>query len=282
MKLIDFIKKPIVIIALVVALILGGLMAVSYATGGNMMLMQNVVGTVFSPIRGAGMAVKNFFTHNFDRLAHYDDLVEENKQLKEQLAQTQYQLREYEWLKTENDELKNYLGIKDNHDDFDFTYANITGRGAGNSDKVLIVDVGTRSGVEVGQMAVTSDGVVGVITNAGRTFAEITTLLDTDTSIGAMVVRTHDVGVVEGSARYQNDGRCVLGLLPNENSAQIQDLVQTSGVGHNYPKGLLIGTVSDVYKDDYDASYTAVVKPAVDFDSVTSVMIITSFGDTEE
>lgn len=263
---------------LIIALILGGLMLYSYASEGDMTVFQNVTGTVFSPFRKAGTAIGNFFSYNYGRLTGYDELVEENNTLRSQLSRAEFKLRQNEGLAKENEELKKYLGLKDSHDDYELVYASVTGRGAGNSDKVLIIDAGKRDGLSQGQLVMTNDGVVGVVSDVGSAFAEVTTVLDTEISIGAMIVRTHDVAILEGSTRYQGEGKCVLSLLPNENSAQVGDTVQTSGLGHTYPKGLIIGTVDEVFGDEYRNSVTAVIKPTVDFDEVTSVMIITSFG----
>ena len=278
MRISEFIKKPIIIFALVIALILGGLMIYSYASAGDMTVFQNVTGTVFSPLRKAGTAIGNFISYNYGRLTGYDELVEENNNLRSQLSKAEFKLRQNEGIAKENEDLKKYLGLKDTHDDYEFVYASVTGRGVGNSDKVLIIDAGKRDGLSQGQLVMTSDGVVGVVSDVGTAFAEVTTVLDTEISIGAMIVRTHDVAILEGSTRYQGEGKCVLSLLPNENSAQTGDTVQTSGLGHTYPKGLIIGTVDEVFADEYRNSVTAVIKPTVDFDKVTSVMVITSFG----
>ena len=253
-------------------------MIYSYASEGDMTVFQNVTGTVFSPLRKAGTAIGNFISYNYGRLTGYDELVEENNNLRSQLSKAEFKLRQNEGIAKENEDLKKYLGLKDTHDDYELVYASVTGRGVGNSDKVLIIDAGKRDGLSQGQLVMTSDGVVGVVSDVGSAFAEVTTVLDTEISIGAMIVRTHDVAILEGSTRYQGEGKCVLSLLPNENSAQTGDTVQTSGLGHTYPKGLIIGTVDEVFADEYRNSVTAVIKPTVDFDKVTSVMVITSFG----
>lgn len=54
-------------------------------------------------------------------------------------------------------------------------------------------------------------------------------------------------------------------------------LVLTSGVGGIYPKGLVIGTVSRVFRSDMDISSYAVVTPGVDVNSIEDVFVITSF-----
>ncbi|MBQ3592847.1 MAG: hypothetical protein II982_00610, partial [Clostridia bacterium] len=75
MRISEFVKKPIIIAVLIIALILGGLMLYSYASEGDMTVFQNVTGTVFSPFRKAGTAIGNFFSYNYGRLTGYDELV---------------------------------------------------------------------------------------------------------------------------------------------------------------------------------------------------------------
>ena len=55
------------------------------------------------------------------------------------------------------------------------------------------------------------------------------------------------------------------------------DLVVTSGLGEYYPSDLVIGSVEEVQLDDSGAASYAILKPEVDFDSLTEVFIIKSF-----
>ena len=55
------------------------------------------------------------------------------------------------------------------------------------------------------------------------------------------------------------------------------DRVYSTGTGSIYPSELLIGEVMDITVDEYSREKSATVKPYVDFESLTYVMIITGY-----
>jgi len=52
------------------------------------------------------------------------------------------------------------------------------------------------------------------------------------------------------------------------------DKIMTSGLGGIYPKGLLIGEVTDVVDDDGGLLKTALIRPALDFSRLEEVFVI--------
>ena len=51
----------------------------------------------------------------------------------------------------------------------------------------------------------------------------------------------------------------------------------SSGLGSVFPRGLVIGEIVDLNPDKYERTVVAVVKPAVDFSSLSKVMIVTDY-----
>ena len=63
----------------------------------------------------------------------------------------------------------------------------------------------------------------------------------------------------------------------------VGDAVYTNGDGSVYPRGLLIGSVSEVGHDAYSRTLRITVRPAVDFENIDRVMILTDFTvETEQ
>jgi rod shape-determining protein MreC len=118
---------------------------------------------------------------------------------------------------------------------------------------------------------------VGIVSQVGTNWATILTLVDTDTSLGAQVFRTGDLGLAQGDFSLMGEGRLRLNYLPASCRLLGGDLVVTSGLGGYYPSGLVIGSVAEVHSDDSGAAVYAVLDPTVDFDSLSEVFIIKSF-----
>jgi rod shape-determining protein MreC len=118
---------------------------------------------------------------------------------------------------------------------------------------------------------------VGTITEVGTNWSTVLTLVDTDTSLGAQIFRTNDLGVIQGEFSLMEDQLLRMDYLPADSDLLSGDLVVTSGLGGYYPSGLVIGSVEEMQVDDSGASSYAIVVPAVDFDALTQVFIIKSF-----
>ena len=118
---------------------------------------------------------------------------------------------------------------------------------------------------------------VGVVSDVGTNWCTALTIVDTDTSMGARVFRTKDLGLAQGDFSLMGENRLRLDYLPADSSLLGGDLVETSGLGGYFPSGLVIGSVEEVQVDDSGASAYAIIKPSVDFDALTEVFIIKDF-----
>ena len=110
----------------------------------------------------------------------------------------------------------------------------------------------------------------------------MTTVIDVDMQCGALVTRTRDSAIAEGSYDLMAQGNLRLGYLTENASVVIGDTVETSGTGGVFPKGIMIGTVENVLPEEDGISYYAILKPFVDVETVSSVSIVTAFTDTTE
>lgn len=254
------------------------IMCVISAVSSGTPFLRNAVGVIASPFRAAGSAVAGWAA---DTEAHFDDvemLQEENGELRRYVAELEEQLRQAQTAVEENERLREALGLKNENPDYELTEAAITERSISNWYSVLTINRGTKHGVEIGQCVTDEYGnLVGVITDAGFNWSRVTTLLDTDSAIGATVFRTGDVAVAEGRLDLMEDGCLALNYLTDPESLIIGDQVVTSGLGGYLPGGLVIGVVREVRIDDGGVNRYAVVKAKVVPEELVQVFIIRDF-----
>ena len=242
--------------------------------------LVNLVGTVTSPFRAACTAVADWFSDKQKYYQDYTDLEEENRALKRQIAQMEADVRQGQLDSAENQRLKELLGLQEERPDLteDIVLATITEHAATNWTDSLTVSRGTNDGLEVGDCVMDENGnLVGTVSAVGVNWATILTLVDTDTSIGAQVFRTGELGVAQGNFALMGQDRLRLDYLPAECELLGGDLVVTSGLGGFYPAGLVIGSVEEVQLDDSGAASYAVLVPAVDFDALQQVVVLRSY-----
>ena len=119
--------------------------------------------------------------------------------------------------------------------------------------------------------------IVGTICEVGLNWSRVLTLVDTDTSLGAQVFRTDELGLAQGDFSLMEQGRLRLDYLPADCRLLSGDLVVTSGLGGFYPSGLVSGSVEEVRLDDSGAASYAILAPRVNFDQLAEVFVIKSF-----
>lgn len=242
--------------------------------------LANVANVIASPFRSAYTGIADWFN---DKQNYYRDITaleEENAALKKQLAEMEAAIRQAEKDSAENERLKQLLGLQAQRPDLtsDLQAAMITEHTVTNWTSSLTIDKGTNLGLEVNDCVISETGaLVGLISEVGTNWATILTLVDTDTSLGAQVFRTGDLGLAQGNFSLMGEKRLRLEYLPADCSLLGGDLVVTSGLGGFYPAGLVIGSVAEVQVDDSGATSYAVLSPAVDFDELTEVFVIRSF-----
>ncbi len=235
---------------------------------------------IATPLQQAGAFVSDkcaaFFSRYSDAEAanaRADALQAENDELRQQLIAM-------EALARENTQYKQELAIAESTEGLTTLPASVIARDALSGCTSFQIDVGEKDGVSVGNLVITSSGVVGMISKVYNRTAQVTTILDPDISIGVYLSDTGDVGSLSGDT--DNETLCKIGLLPSTCAATSGSMVVTAGVGGTYPKGLLIGTLtSEVLAEDNGIEGYAYVTPAVSVDTVTNVSVVTGFTDAD-
>jgi len=240
--------------------------------------LSNLAGVIASPFRSAYTAVVSWF---MDKQNYYQDvtaLEEENAALKRENAQLQAQLRQAQTDSEENARLRELLNLRPQNYELELESASVTERTVTNWTSSLTLNVGTDHGVEAGDCVIDETyALVGVVSEVGLNWCTVLTLVDTDTSMGAQVFRTRDLGLAVGDFTLMRENRLRLDYLPADCQLLGGGLVVTSGLGGYYPSGLSIGTVEEVQLSDSGAASYAVLAPSADFDSLVEVFVIKSF-----
>lgn len=273
----NFLKNNGLWILFSAAVISVALAAMSLLSTTSSAPLVNLANTLASPFRSAYTAAASWFN---DKQNYYRDttaLLAENEALRRRIAQLEAAVRQAEDDSKENEALREALEVRRQRRDFEFEPAVITERVATNWTSSLTMNKGTSHGVEAGDTVIDGTGnLVGLVQEAGWNWCSVLTIVDTDTSLGAQVFRTKDLGLAVGDFSLMESGRLRL-EFPAGCQLLGGDLVQTSGLGGYYPSGLVIGTVEEILVDDSGAASYAILVPSADFSSLTEVFIIKSF-----
>jgi rod shape-determining protein MreC len=202
---------------------------------------------------------------------------DENIQLANDNALLKKEVSDLEAYKAECERLRKLMKIPE-IDSYDFVSARIIGRNLDLWFESVNINRGSKSGVEVGDLAINADGLVGEIEEVGAMTAKVRLLLNPDFAIGAITSVSRQQGVVVGSTRedLELSNSLEMGFVPKKNRIALGEKVFTSGLASGRPSGVYIGMVTKIVEEPNRITQTIEVTPAVDLGSLEEVTVILS------
>jgi rod shape-determining protein MreC len=136
--------------------------------------------------------------------------------------------------------------------------------------QTVLIDKGSRDGVERDMAVVSAAGVVGRVIGVSGHHAKVLLILDRNSAVDALVQRSRSRGILVG----RGYGSCLLRYVERNEDVQVGDQVVSSGMGGVFPKGILLGRVQEVVRGNSGLFQTVEVEPAVDFSRLEEVLVV--------
>lgn len=212
----------------------------------------------------------------------YDELQAENEQLKKEAADLRTQLVDYYDIKLENARLWKYYKLTKTNPDFQIMPASVIRRDTNEAFYSFTIDAGSSSGISVLDPVMTENGVIGFVNSVNATSSKVTTILSPDFQAGAIDKKTSDSGVVSGNATLSEENKTSFTKIDANANVKKGDIIVTSGIGGVYPSDLILGKVTEIKYDEYDATKYAVIKSYENIKSVTDIIVLTDFKNKGE
>ena len=265
-----------IIIALTAVLI--GAMIYSVTTGGYSSGSSYLFEVIFEPVRNLSSSISDKVSRSLDMVINAEKYYNENQQLKAQLNALYNDVIDYDKVLEENKELRVMLELKDEYNNYKFSPpCTVIARTTNDPYGSFTVDKGSSDGIKPGDPVVTETGIVGVCFEVSPSTSKVRTLYSPKTAVGVYTVRTKAEGIAEGGYDLAINGRIRMSYISKESDIREGDVIVTSGSA-NYPAGQLIGTVESVEMEQNGLSKFAVIIPAEDPNTITSVFVITDYS----
>jgi rod shape-determining protein MreC len=157
-----------------------------------------------------------------------------------------------------------------------YTYisAKIVNSSVNKRRNFMTLNVGSEQGVTRDMAVMSSDGIVGRVTDVSKRFSTVMSLLHKDSKINCELKKDNTYGPLswDGSDyRY-----CLMGDIPQHVKLKAGDTVITSELSGIFPEGLMVGTVVKFERRQNETFYTAKVKLSADLKKVNHVYVITN------
>jgi rod shape-determining protein MreC len=136
--------------------------------------------------------------------------------------------------------------------------------------KSVTINKGEKDGLKKGMAVISPEGVIGQILKTAPNHSVVLLLTDYNSAIDTIVQRTRAKAMVEG----KGENRCQLKYLLRTEEAAVGDIVVTSGLSGNFPKGLMVGEIRKVDKKGHGVFQFAELIPSVDLTKLEEVLVI--------
>jgi rod shape-determining protein MreC len=205
---------------------------------------------------------------------------EDITRLNERLADLERQNEELREIQGEYQLLLDLFNRARQSPEFRRLTASVIGRDTSLSIRSIIIDKGTEEGVIVGMPVEGARGLVGRVFRTTAQSAQVVLITDNASSVAARLGNSRATGILRGGGV---GGSMSIDWVDLKHQLEIGEVVLTSGLAGKFPQDLVIGRVSEVERREAELFQRAIVQPAVDFDALEIVFVITNFQpiDTE-
>ncbi len=256
------------------------LIGVSLIRGDAINSVQSFFSSVFLPMQKGISVTGGAMVNTYDDVASLASTNRENKKLKEQVEKLQ---QEVNMLQQDKYQLKTYedlLALKDQYPDYDMVGANVISKDSGNWFHSFIIDKGTNDGIKNDMVVIAQGGLAGIVTAAGKNSARVMSIIDDDSNVTAMTSSGKISCMVSGDLELYSEGKLRIMYIDKDAKVKTGESVVTSNISTKYLGGILIGYIDKVEVDSNNMSQSGTLVPAVDFEHLDTVLVITTLKDT--
>ncbi len=228
---------------------------------------------------GAGQSLfsgpAHFVTGIFDNVDSLLNTYKENQHLKSRLEEFAAVKAEVTDLRSENDQLKEIVGKEADLRDYNPIQATVIARNPDQWEEKVILNKGESDGVMENMAVMTAQGLIGKVTlvTATTSTVELISTQNPNYRVSSMVIGGEEgvFGLIEG---YDAERReLLLKRIDAQIELEVGQQVVSSGLGGIFPKGLIIGEITEITIDEFGLTKLAYVKPSADFTLLNHVMI---------
>ena len=192
--------RVIIIVALVLSV------ALTIVSGAvNQSIPSLLVQGMLAPLKAGANAMTEQAEKFYGYMFRYESLAAENEALKAKIADMEDEARQADSYQRENQRLRKLLDLTSTHEDYKLVDAYVIAWSSTDWSSTVTVNKGTEAGIQLDMCAITANGeVVGLVTEVGKNFAVVKTVLDSSLEISATIASSGYRGMVKGG---YTDGR---------------------------------------------------------------------------
>ena len=199
-------------------------------------------------------------------VGNYFRLNSANKQLAEENAMLRMQLSMV------FDTTANSYDISNGDTLYEYIPAQVVNNSTNQANNYIIINKGAVDGIERDMSVISSEGIVGVVTDVSRHYASIMSLLHSKSVVGVRIKESQELASIKWETNNYHFG--MVEDIPTHIILKKGDTILTSSHSFIFPEDLMVGTVEEFYPTAVDALNRAKIRFATDFATLRHVYVI--------
>jgi rod shape-determining protein MreC len=253
------------------------LMAISSSPG--VIEFQSAVGFALRPVQGALHDVGASVAGVFSAVGEIDRLHTDNATLRRENERLTAENLRTKATEQENEDLTAILQLR-NSFQFKTAAAEVIARDSSEARRSVTISKGTDDEIAVGDVVIAEGGaLVGRVSQVGPNFANVILISDRSST----VIGQTETSLARGDVVGQLGGALIMENIDSTEKIMAGEQVLTAGIQlpggirSPYPKGLLLGEVTDIKRDANSVVQTAYLQPTADLEKVAYVLVVLDY-----
>lgn len=214
----------------------------------------------------------------FTAMVNLVNTYQDNEQLKKQLDELDQVKETNATLKRENKDLKQQLKLNSTLTNYKKITAAVITRSPASWQNQVVINKGQVNGIVKNMPVMTGSGLLGRIVEVNKTNSKVELISTSNKNTNSFAIEvktasgTYVNGIISG---YNADKKeLIISQLSSVDDIKKGNVVSTSGLGGLTPRGLYVGKVANIRKDNYGLTNSVYVKPAANINDFTVVTVI--------
>jgi len=237
---------------------------------GFLSVPENFVMNMLSNAQNTSYVFLTKLKYSIVNFQEAQNLKKENIEQKEEINQLTYEVSQLEQLEQENEKLRQIIDYKKDKD-FDLITGKVISRDL-NRANTLIINRGEFDGLKPGFPVIVDNGIIiGKLIDVRKNTSTILLLTDQFSQLAVSSVNSNKaIGLAKGEFGLS----IKVELIPQDLSIKEDDLIITSGMEQNIPRGLIIGRVNRIISYENELFKSATISPLADYGEITLLSVV--------
>ena len=245
--------------------------------------LNTVVGYVIVPFQSGISSVGGWLANRSEELVQIRVLLSENESLKAQIDDLTIENTILQQDRYELTNLRELYLLDSQYEGYHKVGARIIAKDAGNWFHSFVIDKGEEDGITVDMNVIAGSGLVGRIVDVGPNWAKVTSIISDNSNVSGKVLATSDYLMVSGDLELYSGGVISFNkLVDSAGKVAEGDKIVTSNISDKYLPNILIGYISTLNIDANNITKSGLLTPAVDFEHLEEVLVITELKQAME